>query len=224
MKRFVYVGILAIAIVGVLLFIRGQNSDAGLTRVRATDGAELSRSVVPTASADAQGRNALGSAGTIDNNGNMPTSTQSSAYQSADLPPSTGPRTLTMANERRLDALAADLAMREPRQRDFLQLAKSEKRDPNWSDNMERMLQASIQNHGSELTGLEVGVPYCSRTLCKLVATGGRSTADANANWQRLMGAVMNEPWFGQNFDDTSTSVTGDAKGVMYITYFVRSN
>lgn len=224
MKRFVYVGVLAIAIVGALLFIRRQNSDAGLTRARATDGAELSRSVVPTDSGDAQGRSALGTAGTIENNGGMPTSTPSSTYQSDDLPPSTGPRTLTMANERRLDALAADLARRDPRQRDFLQLAKSEERDPNWSDNMERMLQASIQNHGSGLTGLEVGMPYCSRTLCKLVATGGRSTDDANTNWQRLMEAVMSEPWFGQNFDDTSTSITGDEKGVMYITYFVRSN
>ena len=224
MKRLVYVGVLAIAILGVLLFIRGQNIDAGLTRARATDGVELSRSLVPTDSADAQRRSALGTAGAIDSNGGMPTSTRSSTYQPADLPPSTGPRTLTMANERRLDALAADLARREPRQRDFLQLAKSEERDPNWSGNMERMLQASIQNHGSGLTGLEVGVPYCSRTLCKLVATGGRSTEDANANWQRLMGAVMSEPWFGQNFDDASTSVTGDAKGVMYITYFVRIN
>jgi hypothetical protein len=55
-----------------------------------------------------------------------------------------------------------------------------------------------------------------------LVATGGMGTDIANADWQRLMAMIMGEPWFGANFSDTQSSMQGDAKGVMYITFFIR--
>lgn len=136
--------------------------------------------------------------------------------------PGTGPRHLTPENEQRLENFAESAAAWDPRFKDLYTLAQSEKKDPEWSDDVEQQLQASIRQHGAQLVGIQTRVPHCTQTVCMLVATGGMGTDVANADWQTLMSALMNEPWFALNFSDTSTSVQGDAKGVMYITYFIR--
>jgi len=33
---------------------------------------------------------------------------------------------------------------------------------------------------------------------------------------------VVNQPWFRQYFDDMTGAVTGDAKGTLYLTYYIR--
>jgi len=141
---------------------------------------------------------------------------------SSGAPPETGPKPLTTKNEVRLEALAKQMADSDGRARDFYKLATSEAPDGAWSDAMEQQLQQAIARHGGKFTGLQTRLPHCTRTVCMLVATGGMGTEAADADWQRLMTLVMNEPWFGANFFDTQTAVKPDAKGTMYVTYFIR--
>jgi len=54
------------------------------------------------------------------------------------------------------------------------------------------------------------------------VGTGGVDTSAPDANWQDLMGAVMNDPMLRGQFVDTRTAVQGDQKGLMYVTWLVR--
>ena len=137
-------------------------------------------------------------------------------------PLASGPALLSLSNERRLDVFSKDLALQSPAHSDLRDLGLNETQDPEWSDQVERLIQESVQRHGTGMTGLQASLPHCTQTVCELMATGGFSSEATNADWQRLMGFVMNEPWFREHFIDTRTSVGGDAQGVMYISYFIR--
>jgi hypothetical protein len=144
------------------------------------------------------------------------------AGRSVEVGPGTGPQPLTPRNEARLEAFVALIAKSDGRSRDFTVLAETEASDPDWSDAMERQLQRAIAIRGGEFTGIQTRPPHCTRSVCMLVATGAIGTEVTNADWQRLMGMVMNEPWFGGNFFDTQTSVHTDAQGTKYVTFFIR--
>lgn len=136
--------------------------------------------------------------------------------------PNTGPTVLTSGNEQRLLSYAEDLAGRDQKLKDFLTLLRSEERDDEWADSVERQLQASIRLHGSRHTALQIGVPKCSKTVCMILATGGMSSDAANADWQKLIYGVASEPWFQQSFIDMSTTMRGSPTGIMYVSYLIR--
>ena len=146
------------------------------------------------------------------------------ARGSTSAPAASGPRPLTVQNEERLDVFAKDLTARDGAFKDLLDLVRSEPRDPDWSDDVERRLQQLIAFRGARYTAIQTRPPRCSRTVCILVATGSLSSDAINADWQKLMGAVMNDPWFSQTFGDTRTALQGDAHGMLYITFFVRKD
>lgn len=143
---------------------------------------------------------------------------------------STGGRTglglqpLTMAQEQRLETFVDALAEHHPSVRDFESLAQQEQKDPDWSAEVESLLANAMLRHGAHLTVLHAGPPYCTRSICRMVATGGLDTSAANADWQGLMSKIMGEPWFAEHFVDASTTLQGGPEGVLYVTYFVRGN
>lgn len=140
----------------------------------------------------------------------------------ATRPAMTGVQPLTIDQEHRLEKFVEELATTDARVREFETLADHEEKDPSWSGEAERLLADAILRHGARLTALRASAPQCTRTVCRLVATGGLDSAAADADWQWLINAIMNEPWFSTHFMDTSTSVQGDPNGLMYVTYFVR--
>ena len=146
------------------------------------------------------------------------------AARNVGLAPATGPRPLSPSNEKRLELFANQMAEDNGRFRDFYTLARAEAADPEWSEAIEMQIQQSVAIHGAKFTGIQTKTPHCSRTVCMLVATGGAGTEVANADWQRLMGMVMSETWFRENFSDTQTSVHPDRNEVLYISFFIRKS
>lgn len=41
-------------------------------------------------------------------------------------------------------------------------------------------------------------------------------------DYQRLVGYMMQEPWFRESFFDASTTVATDATGNVFVSYFIR--
>lgn len=132
------------------------------------------------------------------------------------------PTPLSVENVERVSKFAAGLAAQNERQRDFLSLATSEEADPQWSPQMEEYLAGSLREHYGGMAGLEVSNVRCTRSICAMSAVANSSAITGASDWQSLMGSVMNETWFREQFFDASTSMGTDGRGLIYITYFVR--
>jgi len=130
---------------------------------------------------------------------------------------------MSEAGHQRVRTVSRQLATQDPSLSDLLDLAAHERPDPNWSPRIEHALNASLHRHtAAGAGGLELDDIHCTATLCQLSAIGSQATDDPDADWQRIMGEVMGEPWFAEQFDDASTSVTHDGTGVVYLTHLVR--
>lgn len=132
------------------------------------------------------------------------------------------PGPMSADNEKRVVKFADEMAAKDQRYADLKAMALSDGRDEEWSPRTESALMTSLASNGKGFGGLELGNVRCSRTVCALSATGGTSTESGNADWQRLTGSLMSEPWFGREFNDTATSMINDGSGMVYITYFIR--
>lgn len=191
----------------------GSSQEASLDGLKPEEhGAEVSPGGSPPAEAGAIG------------GGNPRTATvaQTESAYITNRAPGTGPGPTSPQNEERLEKFLEDVVSHDSAFADLNKLAETEAKDPEWSDPVEQMFRESIRRLGAKMTALQVAEPYCTQTVCRLLATGTFSSDAANADWQHLMNLVMNEPWFRQNFADTRSSMHGDSHGVVYVSYFVR--
>jgi hypothetical protein len=137
--------------------------------------------------------------------------------------PTRTPMPMSDDDIRRVSAFAERLAATSERQREFLTLAAKEEADPHWSQQMQEALAGSLGNHYGDKGGLEVSEVRCTRSICSLSAVVSNSSSLGQAtDWQSLIGSVMGEPWFPQQFFDASTTMGADDDGMIYITYLVR--
>ena len=124
---------------------------------------------------------------------------------------------------RRVSAFAERLAATSERQREFLTLAAEEEADPQWSQQMQDALAGSLRDHYGDKGGLEISEVRCTRSICAMSAVVSNPILSGQAtDWQSLIGSVMGEPWFPQQFFDASTTMGTDDDGMIYITYVVR--
>lgn len=140
----------------------------------------------------------------------------------ADTPSvSSGPQPLRQEDELKLAKAEAYLSSESGTWRDLLDLAANEEQDAE-ARRLEGMIAQSILRHGGHVTLLRLTPPHCTRSVCLIRGVAGASTDDVRANWQDLTGKIMNEPWFGESFDDMRASVSIDGGEVVYVTLFVR--
>lgn len=132
-----------------------------------------------------------------------------------------GPRPLSAESEQRLRTIAERMVRLDERAGELYELAQNEPVGPD-SAYLEDLIATAIRRHGGGYTGLEVSRPRCTQSVCMLMATGASNSQDPRSDWQRLSLIVMNQPWFRQYFDDMTGAVTGDAKGALYLTYYIR--
>lgn len=135
-----------------------------------------------------------------------------------------GPAPLSAENIGRVAKFAEGLAAGNERQKEFLHLATHEELDPEWSPQMQDALGRALRERQGGRTGLEIGEPRCTRSICTISAVPYRNVLDDTNDWQALMVEVMNEPWFQEHFFDASTTMGSDDRGLIYLTYFVRKN
>jgi hypothetical protein len=150
-----------------------------------------------------------------------PTTSAPVATTPSHTPALVGVQPLTQADEQRLEAFVDNVAQDSNAVRDLEELADHEPADTS-AEALARVIAEAIHRHGVRLNALRAAPPYCTQTICRMIATGGFDTSAPNADWQDLMGAVMNDPMLEGQFVDTRTTVQGDQKGLMYVTYFVR--
>lgn len=137
--------------------------------------------------------------------------------------PRNSPTAMSGESIRRVSAFAERLAATSERQREFLTLAAEEEPDPQWSQQMQDALAGSLRDHYGDKGGLEVSEVRCTRSVCVMSAVVSDSSSLGQAtDWQSLIGSVMGEPWFPQQFFDASTTMGMDDDGMVYITYLVR--
>ncbi|MHC9083895.1 hypothetical protein ACYX7E_02530 [Luteimonas sp. RIT-PG2_3] len=135
------------------------------------------------------------------------------------------PTPMSAENARRVSRFSEGLAMNSERQKEFLTLATNEEKDPQWSPQMQSALTNALNNHYGQRSGLEVSDVHCTRSICTISAVVKDSTSVGQASdWQAWIGPVMNEPWFGDQFFDASTTMGTDDKGLIYVTYFLRKS
>ncbi|WP_213434510.1 MULTISPECIES: hypothetical protein [Lysobacteraceae] len=133
-----------------------------------------------------------------------------------------GLKPLTSEDERRLQAFVDSGAQHNADQRDYELLVVKEAPDAEWSEATERRLEDALRRHGARFTALHASAPHCTRTLCRMLATGGFNSDAPDADWQRLVYEVQRDPSVRDAFVDQHTAVGGDDKGVMFVTYLVR--
>jgi len=135
-----------------------------------------------------------------------------------------GAQPLSAEGERWLDTFLTGLRAASADARDYETLGRSEPADPEWSPRLEALIQQAIDRQAHEFGRLEIGRPRCSRSLCMLtaVATTRNPQQLAQADYQRLVGYMMQEPWFRASFFDARTTVAADATGGVFVSYFIR--
>ena len=133
-------------------------------------------------------------------------------------------RPLSAEGERRLEKFLAGLRNSSTDAKDYETLGRSEPADPDWSPQLEALIQRTIERHAGEFGQLEIGRPRCSRSLCMLtaVATARNPQQPGPTDYQRLVSYMMQEPWFRESFFDASTTMSTDATGNVFVSYFIR--
>lgn len=141
----------------------------------------------------------------------------------ANSPAQIGLKPLTIEQERRLDDFLESEGKDNADVRDYEVLVANEAPDDEWSDTTKVRLEEAIGRHGARFTALHASAPYCTRTVCRVLATGGFDSDAPDADWQRLIGEVLRDPALRGAFtNDQHTMVGGDGKGVMFVTYLFR--
>jgi hypothetical protein len=219
MKARIAVVLLVVVVVAGLVFLRLPREEAVAADV---DPAAHASGDAQSASA-AKGDDAVASA--------TPTSTEAPADSSPSNAPTqataqttklVGLQPLTADQEQRLEAFVDVNAKDSERVRDFEMLSDNEAQDPDWSEMTERRIEDALRRHGARYTALHAGPVHCTQSICRMLATGGFNSEAPDADWQRLVGYVMDDPPLRNAFMDMSTVVSADAKGIMYVTYLVR--
>lgn len=134
----------------------------------------------------------------------------------------TGPLPMTVANVDRLHRFAEEAAADIGGNAEPWMRINSEPVDHAWADPLARQLADRLRVVGHAQTALQLADPRCFSSVCVVMANGGWSSEEANANWQRLLYTVAEERWFQENFKDISTSMRAEEKGTMYVTYLLR--
>jgi hypothetical protein len=134
------------------------------------------------------------------------------------------PSPISREGQVRVTAMGEDLRKADPLFNDLYTLLETEGRDANWSSTIEDSFNASLRANGRGYGGLEVSEPRCSKSICYIsaVVRPGASAKANNTDWQRLILNAYNEPWFAENFVDARTTVGGDKRGAIYISFFER--
>lgn len=140
--------------------------------------------------------------------------------------PMTGPASMTTENGARVRSVVDELRARDPHLDDLYTLLEREGRDPAWSDAAEAQLAAFVRDRGAHLTDLQLEAPRCSVTVCELLAIArpGLDTEAARANWQRLLGDLFSQDWFGRTFEDPRMAMTVRDDAVVYVTTLTRAD
>lgn len=148
----------------------------------------------------------------------------SSARELPDLPVSpkaTGPRPLTPDDEKALARAERVMSADSDTTRDLLDRAQDETPDAH-ARQLEALIAQSILQHGGRFTQLRLSPPLCTQLVCIVRGISAGDGQDPRSDWQTLSGAVMNEPWFREAFDDMRGFVGGDGRNTVYITLYVR--
>ncbi|MDH5829075.1 hypothetical protein QFW80_00860 [Luteimonas sp. M1R5S18] len=138
-----------------------------------------------------------------------------------DVPPAGGPRPLLPDDGDALAALESQAASDGGAMQDLLELSRREPRDDD-ARRVEALLAASIRRLGDRYTRLRLSPPQCTASVCVIRGVGTSITEDPRADWQRLAGALTDEPWFHETFDETRTMVGAAAGRAVYLTVFTR--
>lgn len=133
-------------------------------------------------------------------------------------------RPLSPEGERRVEEFLAGLRTSSSNAKEYETLGRSEPADPDWSPRLETLIQQVIERHAHEFGRLEISHPRCSRSLCMLTAvTSSRNPQHVGrTDYQRLVGYMMQEPWFRESFFDASTTMAVDTTGTVYVSHFIR--
>lgn len=150
-----------------------------------------------------------------------PPPTLSSATTREEAPPTGGPLPLAQGDLQALATLDARADADGGALHDLLELSRHEPRDED-TRRLEAMLAAAIRRLGDRYTRLRLAPPHCTASVCVIRGVGVGGTQDPRADWQRLSGALMNEPWFRDAFDDMHAMVGGEAGNTLYITVYAR--
>ena len=135
-----------------------------------------------------------------------------------------GPSIMSPENVQRAMRMNGKLRAADPEFSDLMEILEKEGRDEDWAQQVESSFDVALRSYGPGYSGLEVQKVRCGRTVCVMSAAvrSGTSPTSPNADWSRLLSNTFGEPWFGQNFMDTSTTLAPDDKGMIFISVFER--
>lgn len=171
---------------------------------------------------------ATASAGTGQGAGNRPASAGSGGQPPLPPPASTsagaGPRALSSDGAQRIASAVAAYREHDTDFADMQYLLENEARDDAWAEAVEARIAAFLQAEAGGYSGLEIAPPRCSATVCRVAATAlpGLDTEAPEANWQRLMSRMQNQPWFAATFIDMQLLVTQRGDAIVYVGTYLR--
>lgn len=135
-----------------------------------------------------------------------------------------GPAIMSAENAKRAALVNGKLRAADAEFSDLMEILEKEGRDEAWAQQMENSFDVALRSHGPGYSGLEVDKVRCGRSVCVMsaVVRAGTSPTSPNADWSGLISNAFGEPWFGQNFMDTRTTLAPDDKGMIFISVFER--
>lgn len=228
MKRMAWVVAVLAAIVGAFLLGRhtassSEQADGVATPVADAGNANEADGRFPRSDApatDADDRVALPAAPPAAPGGEA--GAAASRSPGTDMQASGGPRSLLEEDLPRLDKAQTIMGADGGTTSDLLDLAENEEQDDD-ARRLEQLLVLALRRHGDGYTQLRLSPPHCTRSVCMLRGIGaGGAARNPRSDWQRLSGAIMNEPWFREVFDDMRGFVTSDGGEAIYLTLYVR--
>lgn len=136
-----------------------------------------------------------------------------------------GPRPLSVAGERRIAEVIAEMRPHNTDFDDRYTLLEHDAREAVSADAAEARLEAILQGHGAGYGGLELAPARCSDTVCTITATAlpGLGTDVPQANAQALFARLMADPRFQAAFSDPAMMVTTRDGAVVYVATFLRT-
>lgn len=135
-----------------------------------------------------------------------------------------GPAVMSAENAKRAALVKGKLRAADAEFSDLMEILDKEGRDDAWAQQIENSFDVALRSHGPGYSGLEVDKVRCGRSVCVMsaVVRAGTSPTSPNADWSGLIANTFGEPWFGQNFMDTRTTLAPDDKGMIFISVFER--
>lgn len=213
MKRILLVATLVFVVaIGLYLWLRDGTEQ---TSPLASSDAQTPLGTTPTSSPDSPVRRAA-STGSA--------STQSDVTAGSATKDARSFNAMDQTGKARVEATVIKLSGVNTEFGDLYALAKAEAADPKWSAATESAIDVALRAGGAGYSGLQVGAPHCSATVCvvEAAAIGGTNSQGSPSDWQTLIGSVYAEPWFAENFVDARVVMADDATGTVYISVFER--